>query len=502
MLSSKPLILASLLMLASAYSTAKTVQPLEQLPQTPQPASLQYKSLMPSSAQLLLPKLELTELKSTAEHQKPGTGPYEFAKGFDDKSLWQDKGQWTQIGDMAIWRLKLTSDNAVSLSAGLHNVFLPQGAKLFFYSGGLKSAVEFNNSDNKEHGELWSPVFEDKELIIEVNVPASLKEYTQFEIKKISQGFRGIKSADLKSGDCNINVVCSQGDAWRDEIRSVARIVIGGTGLCTGTLINNLATDAKPYFISAEHCGINASTAPSMIFYWNFDASLCSMDTAQADGNLSQFQTGSTFKAAYATSDFALVQLDQAPDAAFNVHWAGWDAANTAPSSAVAIHHPQGDEKRISFENDPLTITQYASQTQNSNGTHLRVGAWDEGTTEGGSSGSSIWNSEKRIVGTLTGGAASCTNINGADWYGRMAKHWLGGNTSNTQLKAWLDPNNTGALAINGSDTGLDGIIPGTGTGGGGNTGGGNTGGGSSGGSSMGYFALLLLFFTRRKLGA
>ena len=198
-----------------------------------------------------------------------------------------------------------------------------------------------------------------------------------------------MKPSVEKSGDCNVNVVCSAGDPWRDEIRSVGRILISGTGLCSGTLVNNALEDETPYFLSANHCGITAGTAPSIVFYWNYEASQCAMTTAQADGTLNQFSTGSTFRAAHEPTDLALVQLDTAPNNNFNVFFAGWNNSPAAPTGVVGIHHPSGDEKRISIDNDDLTIVDaVGSDVITSNGTHLKVGAWDLGTTEGGSSGS------------------------------------------------------------------------------------------------------------------
>ena len=57
-----------------------------------------------------------------------------------------------------------------------------------------------------------------------------------------------------KRGSCNINVVCPDGDPWRNQIRSVARITMSGMFVCTGQLINNTAQDDTPYFLTAQHC--------------------------------------------------------------------------------------------------------------------------------------------------------------------------------------------------------------------------------------------------------
>ena len=74
---------------------------------------------------------------------------------------------------------------------------------------------------------------------------------------------------------------------------------------------------------------------------------------------------------------------------------------------------------------------------------------FDEGITQGGSSGSPILNENLRVVGQLHGGyhpADIC------DWtqkyYGRMDMSWIGGGTNDSRLSNWLDPRGTGLTAI------------------------------------------------------
>lgn len=69
----------------------------------------------------------------------------------------------------------------------------------------------------------------------------------------------------------------------------------------------------------------------------------------------------------------------------------------------------------------------------------FRVIDWDEGTTEGGSSGSPLFNPNFRIIGQLQGGCAACGN-HLADFYGRLPVSWLGGGISSSRLSNWLDP--------------------------------------------------------------
>ncbi|MEZ4935071.1 MAG: proprotein convertase P-domain-containing protein [Saprospiraceae bacterium] len=160
------------------------------------------------------------------------------------------------------------------------------------------------------------------------------------------------------------------------------------------------------------------------------------------------------WRAGYAPSDFTLVELDDPVSATANAFYAGWNTEDIAPSDTViTIHHPSGDEKRISFELDNTYIGNFTggggTPTPNPNGTHIIIPDWDIGTTEGGSSGSPLFNNQKQVVGQLHGGLASCTN-NSYDAFGRFALSWNGGGTMTTSLKPWLDPDNTGITSLNG----------------------------------------------------
>ena len=76
----------------------------------------------------------------------------------------------------------------------------------------------------------------------------------------------------------------------------------------------------------------------------------------------------------------------------------------------------------------------------------------NHGVTEGGSSGSPIFNQEKRIVGQLTGGSSYCTALTSPDFYGKMDKNWDDNpNTAAQKLKEWLDPLDTGELFMDGA---------------------------------------------------
>jgi PKD repeat protein len=154
-------------------------------------------------------------------------------------------------------------------------------------------------------------------------------------------------------------------------------------------------------------------------------------------------------------SDFKLIRLDQKLPESYNPYFAGWSRSDLASETGVGIHHPRGAPKKISTYINPLVSSDYSSTGQNPDGMYWRV-VWSEtenghGVTEGGSSGSPILDYTGKIIGTLTGGAASCSNLSGPDFYGKFSYHWeSNGSTADAQLRPYLDPDNTGVQSLEG----------------------------------------------------
>jgi PKD repeat protein len=113
----------------------------------------------------------------------------------------------------------------------------------------------------------------------------------------------------------------------------------------------------------------------------------------------------------------------------------------------MGIHHPSGDIKKICLDSNALSAATWSSAQC------WRVANWDLGVTEPGSSGSPLFDRNKRVVGQLYGGSAACSGTNDnnqPDYYGRFSVSWTGGGTNSTRLSNWLDPTNTGATVVDG----------------------------------------------------
>ncbi len=366
-------------------------------------------------------------------------------------------GTWESLDDGSrLWRLRIGAPGALSLNLGIDTFELPPGASFWVHDAdGAQVQGPYTAAHRNAAGGLWTAIVLGEELVAELHLPAGTE--AGLEISSVNRGYRFFgepeDEAAAKRGACNVNVVCPEGDPWRDQIRSVGRITISGIWLCSGQLVNTTAGNEIPYLLTAQHCIEQPFEAPSVVAYWNYQTASCSQFTG---GSLSENQSGATWVASSplpSGSDFTLVELDAIPDPDFNVYFAGWDATGAIPASTTTIHHPGGDEKSISFDDDPPTITSYLGTTPLDNGRYWRIGAWDLGTTEGGSSGACLFDDATgRCIGTLSGGYAACSAADQPDWYARLASQFTGEGSPGTRLADWLDPEGTGALFVDGKD--------------------------------------------------
>lgn len=377
-------------------------------------------------------------------------------------------GTWEKANnDLLVWRQRILSPNAYTINLGFTEFYLPESAKLFLYNSD-KSEVfgPLTKSDNDDHMSYWTPMIGGEEIVIELQIHSSEINDYQLLLSKVNHDFADIRKS--LSGSCNVDVVCGAADGYeiidgyRDIISSVGAYSLEGVDQCSGTLINNTNNDCRPFFLTATHCEIENSNAHTVVVFWNFENSTCRTPGSQASGGIgdgirNQVNSGSVIRASLDGdngNDFMLLELDDPIDPAMNLFFAGWNREVTLPDTSICIHHPNVEEKRISFDFDPL-VNDFALGPDS---TYIRVLDWDIGTTEPGSSGSGIFNTNKELIGQLTGGLATCNNDRW-DRYGWFRFSWEGGGLPRNSLKSWLDPANTGATNIAGRGCSFDLII-------------------------------------------
>lgn len=374
-------------------------------------------------------------------------------------------GTWHNDGNgNLIYEVKFISTGALGLNVSFDEFTLPESSQLRFYNTETNALIGPYGSENStEDGFMNTAIIKGEHCIMELIIPESAKGELKLHVNEIGYFYRNIDPFEgtraLGDSDpCEVNVNCSEGASWTDESRGVARIMVkdGGYGWCSGSLLNNTLNDCTPYFLTAQHCGAGAPASDfrMWVFYFKYEGATCPDPGAEP---VSSVVTGCVRVAASGTastinkSDFLLVILKNRPVAAANAYYNGWSRSATASTSGVGIHHPASDIKKISTYTTTLGNTTWDG-TPNS---HWRV-YWaattnGHGVTEGGSSGSPIFNNSGYVVGDLSGGGSFCTQTNAPDAYGKFLYSWSScGATAQLQLAPWLDKNSTNPTTLAG----------------------------------------------------
>ncbi len=405
-------------------------------------------------------------LAEDAETGKYGI-PMRFAECRPVEINLAKEGNWLNMPDGGkICRLAVSSENAQAILLYYDKFLIPEGGGLFLYNTNKWQVIgAFNHKTNNDGGVFATEMIYGEQVILEYVQPYGLKEKPEIIIGEVGYvyrtaerifGGRGFGS----SGPCEVNVNCLEGNEWQDQKNGSCKIIVKQSGsssvLCSGTLVNNTRQDGTPYLITADHCGADATPddLDAWIFYFRYEGPDC--EDPSSDTLFDSYTMVGASKVAAAggagvASDFKLIKLNVNVPENYNPYFVGWSNIGDASPEGVTIHQPQGDIRKISTYTSTLTSTNWGSI----GGTHWKV-VWSEtenghGVTEPGSSGCPIFNIDGRMVGQLTGGDASCSNLTGPDYYGKFSYSWDKiGNADSTRLKPWLDPDNTGLDEIDG----------------------------------------------------
>jgi lysyl endopeptidase len=408
-----------------------------------------------------LPSFDLEQIKAEdASNDYKFDRPWRFGYmhsvdfGFED-------GQWVTLdnGDR-IWRLAIESKDALSLNFIFDEFSIPEGSSVYLYNEDRSDLLgAYTSIQNQDSGILGTWIVKGEKVWIEYFEPANVLGQGQLHIAKATHGYRNADTFQAAkglndSGNCNLDVDCSIGSDWEDNKnhnkRSVGILLSGGSGFCTGALINNTNNDGTPFFLTANHCYSNPN-AWSFRFGWISPNPVCAANTNSTNGPTTQTISGATLRARSTNADFCLVEINSALPAEWNRVYAGWDRSDIEPPFTVGIHHPSGDIMKVCRDDDsPSKEDNAGAQTWEILGGSGQ--GWELGVTEPGSSGSPLFDDEGRIIGQLYGGAAACsgTNDNNAlDYYGRLGVAWDTGSTTATRLDEWLDPQGTNPVILN-----------------------------------------------------
>jgi hypothetical protein len=327
-------------------------------------------------------------------------------------------GRWSLLID-------IRSAEAKALRSSLIVERLPEGSQLTFFAAD-GTALDQSSARLAQGKTIWSPTAHGDAMTIQLQLPKGRgPEQAEIALGPISHFVvspldgKALLDFEKAAGACNLDAACyPEYEPLRQAVSRMIYTSGGSSFTCTGTLVNDLdADDNRLYYLTANHCLSDQSVADTLETLWYLEAAVC--NGSGRSPQYTRLTGGADLLTTNIDTDSTLLLLREEPDVALN--FAGWTTDFT-PNSVTGIHHPSGDWKKISF-GDAIGYSTRASSAllaaSDPEANYLRV-VWSEGTTEGGSSGSAIFDSQNHIVGTLYGGGASCSTPAASDIYGRF----------------------------------------------------------------------------------
>ncbi len=365
-------------------------------------------------------------------------------------------GYWQKIGNKRIWTCQVKVDNAVELGLSMDNISLKENEQIFIYNNyGVLGSYTKDNS----YSSMSFPPLIGNNLIIEFSTPNKPGYEGVFTINAVADYLKNVSWASPIAGSCNYDINCPIGNNWQVEKRAVTLLIINtysGTLECTGTIINNTSFDAKPYLLTAHHCISSEYDADNTLIFFNFESNICggNGDNANIATDKQVLYGGKLISTSY-DYDFTLIELNQHPPMEVMPYYAGWDLNTTSNTDTVTtIHHPEWSVKKISQSFiQPVTSTYNDGELSGATNAYWKIPHWNMGVTEPGSSGSALFNTEHKIIGTLTGGGSACGDSSlSSDYYEKFSSSYQAYSDTTQQLKRWLDPLNKGVTSLDGFD--------------------------------------------------
>ncbi|MDC8101776.1 T9SS type A sorting domain-containing protein [Chryseobacterium rhizosphaerae] len=346
---------------------------------------------------------------------------------------------------------KIKSSDAKAIQIYFKKYHLPKGSTLYFYSENGFILGEFNEKNNPDSNtkelEFGTQPIPGNNFYIELSYPTSSIDKPELIAEKIihsTTDFYG--GAYGQAGNCHKNIACDF-TGTNDKSRNMKSVglmlyplYINGvkqssySASCSGNLMNNTKQDGTPYFLTAAHCigpaaannNINWST--ELITLFNYEAKTCTSNGSDAPSSLSNNSVlGCTVltQSPEQAGDYALLMLKTTATklTEYKVCFAGWDnnpnSYTVNINNTYGIHHPNGDTKKISFLKNifPVSSNQGQFAQPDLQGKFLKT-TWRDGIVEKGSSGSPLFNSFDKLIGSLsTGPDPNYFNCSASDKY-------------------------------------------------------------------------------------
>ncbi len=341
--------------------------------------------------------------------------------------------------DGFVYTAAVRSPGARGLRLHLTDVMLPEGAELWVYGPAEGAHGPYTFAGPGGSGDFWTNTIWSETVIVQVR-------YSGYELDRAlgassfrvadlayiaTSGVRGPSAVYQATSLCTGNADCvraaSGGEGWNEAIALIYFVDGRYWYICSGGALNDAAPGGAPYyFLTANHCISRDRSAGTLEAYWDFTPNSCG--TAGCDGPCASvpMSSGASVAATNKTGDYTLLSLDSAPPLGAYMGWDANPVYDVDGYSLQRLSHPQGSPQAYSTHSVDTSPPAVCSSWPR--------GPWIyshdvSGATEGGSSGSPVLNSDKKVVGQLSGGCGYnvndvCDNTNNSTVDGAFASYY------------------------------------------------------------------------------
>lgn len=408
------------------------------------------KSSAVPSKKIIIPYVDVSDLQREDMENDGKNMPFRFGKVIE-QNLTLDDGIWVDLDSGRLWSLSFEADSAQSLNFIFKDFRLPDKGELYLVNHDntiVYGPVTSQTIGNGSH--FLTDVIHDSKVTILLYEPFLSRGLSSLTISKTVYGYRpAIISRNRgtygSSEPCQVNVACAS--SYESATRADALVLAAsGNYYFCGSLVLSTDLSFKPYFLTAFHCidtNYNGSLSQTEIYNVQNAMFKFNYKTTTCWGNdiATTYQyNGSTIRAAYAQTDFALLEISQDLPQDGRHTWLGWDRTGNIPSGGICFHHPFGGVMKLAQRITP--VDSYW------NSDDYWVVEFQQGAIDYYSDGAVLLNLEKKVIGQLYGDllnsdSSFCVNPRG--FYGKFSSSWTGDGVHNDKmLSHWLDPNGTG----------------------------------------------------------
>jgi len=319
------------------------------------------------------------------------------------------------LGKGFVWTGIVSSPDATAVRLHFTDFSLPKGAELYLYSDRDEVVGPYTGEGYQGDGEFWSHTLRGSVITLQLRYSGSdagaALDDAHFQVSDLGHfddnhflgvhGSGGYRELCSYNEPCVEDASCYSNAAVNAAKHAVAHMEwVSGAWLyyCSGGLIADSDTNTQvPYFLTAHHCISKAKDAKSLEAYFQYWTASCGGACYDPVGAVPR-TLGADLLATGRTGDFTLMRLrEDAPEGSV---FLGWNATPVGNGDHLyRVSHPNGAPQAYS---EHVVDYDYVECGGLAAGEFIYSQDVD-GATEGGSSGSPVFNASGQIVGQLYG---------------------------------------------------------------------------------------------------